>query len=247
MKKQSNLYIFIYSSVMVIVVAALLALASTALKPFQQKNIETEKKLNILESVDRGKEVGSATNKHAYVEKEFNTVIVKQLVVNRSGNEVQGLNPFEINLKEEFGKPQNEQNLPIFVAKLSDGSTKYIFPLLGGGLWGPVWGYIAVNDDYNTIFGTSFDHASETPGLGAEISQSEFQEQFKGKQIFKGDQFVSISVVKQGAKAEQLHSVDAISGGTITSQGVEDMIEACLKGYEQFLRKSKKQSHEPTE
>jgi len=153
MNKQSNLYIFLYSSVMVIVVAALLSLASTALKPYQQKNIETEKRLDILKSVGRAQDVASAKSKHEYVGNEFNKVIVEQIVVNQKGDMVEGVNPFTINLKVEFAKPAQEQNLPVFVAQMDDGSLKYIIPLLGRGLWGPIWGYISLNDDFNTVYG----------------------------------------------------------------------------------------------
>lgn len=240
MKKQSNLYIFLYSSVMVIIVAALLSLASTALRPFQQKNIETEKKLDILKSVGRASDVESAPNKHDYVGNEFNTVIVEQLVVNRMGEKVQGVDPFTVDLKVEFEKPSDKQNLPVFVAQMDDGSKKYILPLLGRGLWGPIWGYISLNDDYNTVYGASFAHKSETPGLGAEIANADFQSQFKGKQIFKDDQFVSISVIKGGAHPSNPHGVDAVSGGTITSQGLEDMLKNCLEGYQEFFKNQKK-------
>ncbi|NHB67246.1 NADH:ubiquinone reductase (Na(+)-transporting) subunit C [Perlabentimonas gracilis] len=239
MKKQSNLYIFMYSSVMVIIVAALLSLASTALRPFQEKNVETEKRLDILRSVGRASDVASASNKHDYVGNEFNQVVVEQLVVNRKGNRVEGVDPFTVDLKVEFAKPEAEQNLPVYVAKLNDGSTKYILPLLGRGLWGPIWGYISLNDDFNTVYGASFAHKSETPGLGAEIANADFQQQFKGKQIFRDSKFVSISVVKGGASSSDPHSVDAVSGGTITSQGLEDMIKDCLMGYQEFFKKSK--------
>lgn len=229
---------------MVIIVAAILSLASTTLKPFQQKNIETEKKLDILKSVGRATEVESAPNKHEYVGGEFNTVIVEQLVVNRNGDRVEGVNPFTVDLKVEFDKPAENQNLPVFVAQMDDGSKKYVLPLLGRGLWGPIWGYISLNDDYNTVYGASFAHKGETPGLGAEISTAKFQSQFKGKQIFREDKFVSVSVIKGGTEPDNPYGVDAVSGGTITSQGLEDMIKDCLKGYQEFFKKSKEISHE---
>jgi Na+-transporting NADH:ubiquinone oxidoreductase subunit C len=228
-----------YSSILVIVVAALLSLASTILKPFQQKNIDTEKRLDILKSVGAANEVASAKSKHVYVENEFSKLIVEQLVVNQSGNLVTGIDPFKVNLKDEFSKPASAQNLPIYVAQLKDGSKKYILPLLGRGLWGPIWGYISLNDDFNTIYGASFAHKSETPGLGAEIANLDFQTQFKGKQIFSNGKFVSISVVKGGAKDNDPHGVDAVSGGTITSVGLEEMIKQCLAGYQEFFKKSK--------
>ena len=239
MNKQSNLYIFVYSSVMVIIVAALLAIASTALKPFQQKNIETEKRLDILKSVERAKDVEQADNKHKYIEDEFNKVIVEQFAVNVSGVRVEGVDPFKVNLKVEHAKPTEEQNLPVFIAQLDDGSRKYIIPLLGRGLWGPIWGYISLNDDFNTIYGASFAHKSETPGLGAEIATVDFQKQFKGKQIFENGKFVSVSVVKGGVQPGNVHGVDAVSGGTITSLGLENMLKEGLEGYQEFFKNSK--------
>ena len=188
--------------------------------------------------------MSSASNKHEYVADEFNKLIVEQLVVNRQGDRVEGVDPFTVNLKVEFAKPDEEQNLPVFVAQLDDGSRKYILPLLGRGLWGPIWGYISLKDDYNTIYGATFAHKAETPGLGAEIANLDFQEQFKGKQIFQDNKFVSISVVKGGARPDNAHGVDAVSGGTITSQGLEDMIKDCLRGYQEFFIKSKTQSNE---
>ncbi len=225
---------------MVIVVAALLSLASTALRPFQTKNVETEKKLDILKSVGRAADVADADSKHEYVGGEFDKVIVEQLAVNRKGEKVEGIDPFTVDLKVEFAKPQAEQNLPVFVAQLDDGSKKYILPLLGRGLWGPIWGYISLSDDFNTVYGVSFAHKSETPGLGAEIANQDFQEQFKGKKIFSDNKFVSISVVKGGAQPSNPHAVDAVSGGTITSQGLEEMVKDCLMGYQEFFKKSQK-------
>lgn len=242
MNKQSNLYIILYSTVMVVVVATLLALASTLLKPYQQKNIETEKKLDILKSVGRATEADKVKDKHTYVGDEFSSVIVDQFVVNHKGNMVEGVDPFTVDLKEQFAKPKDEQTFPVFVAKVDGNVPKYIIPLLGGGLWGPVWGYISLNDDFNTIYGAAFAHKSETPGLGAEIADVDFQRNFIGKKIFKNNQFVSVSVVKVGAKSDPEHSVDAISGGTITSQGVESMVHDCLINYQEFFKKSLEES-----
>lgn len=242
MNKQSNLYIIIYSTVLVVVVATLLALASTLLKPYQQKNIETEKKLDILKSVGRATEAEKVKDKHTYVGDEFNSVIVEQFVVNHKGSKVEGVDPFTVDLKVQFAKPVDEQVLPVFVANVRGDELKYIIPLLGGGLWGPVWGYISLNDDFNTIYGAAFAHKSETPGLGAEIANAEFQQQFIGKKIFKNNKFVSISVVKVGTKSDADYSVDGISGGTITSQGVEAMVHDCLINYQEFFKKSLEES-----
>ena len=107
--------------------------------------------------------------------------------------------------------------------------------LHGAGLWGPIWGYISVDADKNTVYGTDFSHASETPGLGAEITKPAFSGQFAGKQLFKGNEFKSIAVVKKGKSADGQDYVDGISGGTITSQGVSAMLYNSLNSYVQFL------------
>jgi Na+-transporting NADH:ubiquinone oxidoreductase subunit C len=120
-----------------------------------------------------------------------------------------------------------------------EGQTKYIIPLRGAGLWGPIWGYVALNDDKNTVFGTYFSHASETPGLGAEIALPKFQQEFVGKHILNDrNEFVSIAVMKAGQNSDTQEQVDAISGGTITSKGVEAMLLNSIGQYEAFLNKS---------
>ncbi|MEG2554741.1 MAG: NADH:ubiquinone reductase (Na(+)-transporting) subunit C [Odoribacter sp.] len=226
MNKQGNTYTFLYSIVLVVVVAALLAIVALSLQPAQNRNIENEKRQNILRSVNIP---STAENS----KEEFEKYIVKQFVVNSKGEEVTG-DAFTIDLAQQAKKTCGEKLLPVFVANI-DGSTKYILPIYGKGLWGPVWGYISLNDDKNTIYGTVFDHKSETPGLGAEITDSKFQTQFNGKMIFENSQLVSI-LVKKGGGSVGTHEVDAISGGTITSKGVENMIKAYLTCYKSFLK-----------
>ncbi len=110
----------------------------------------------------------------------------------------------------------------------------------GKGLWGPIWGYIALSEDFNAIYGANFDHKSETPGLGAEINEQWFQDMFKGKNIFNEQgKFVSVEVMKGGAPDDAAHAVDAISGGTITSNGLENMIMDCLAPYQAYFEKNK--------
>jgi len=239
MNTNSNIYTFIYSSVMVILVAAVLAFTAIQLQPAQDKNVRVEKMQNILSSIGINSTVEDA-------EQKFNKYITNQVTVDFKGAEVAGSKPFDINLKAENKKKVEERILPVYYAKLDDGSEKKIFPLLGKGLWGPIWGYISMNDDNNTIFGAVFDHKSETPGLGAEINTDWFEGPFKGKSIFDSEgKFVSIAVHKGGkgaavAAGDSEHGVDAISGGTITSKGLEKMLLDCLSFYEAYLKGSKK-------
>ncbi len=224
---------------MVIIVAALLSLAATGLKPFQDKNIEIAKKLDILRSVDKGSGAADAESKNDYVEAEYSKYITESYAVNSTGSKVDGVDAFEIDLKKENAKPVEERNLPVYVCQEDDGTKKYVFPVRGTGLWGPIWGYIAMEDNLVTITGAVFDHQGETPGLGAEINTAGFQDQFKGKKIFDDNgNFVSIMVNKAGIP-ETYNSVDAISGGTITSKGLEAMLYDCLSVYNSFINNQK--------
>ncbi len=240
----TNTYIFVFSAIMVVIVAALLSFVAEELRPKQAKNVEVEKKQGILQSVGKTEGIKEAADKNTFVEGEFNKFIKESFVVNAEGNLVEGRDAFAItqDIKVEMAKPIEERGLPIFVFNSEDGSTKYIIPVRGKGLWGPIWGYVALNSDFNTIYGTLFDHSKETPGLGAEISEAWFQLYFKGKKIFneKGD-FVSVKVVKGGAAKTDLHGVDAITGGTITSKGLEDMLYNNLKPYVSYFKKQREE------
>lgn len=232
MDRNSNTYTFIYAAAMVILVAAILASAAMALRPRQDKNVEIEKMQNILASVNIESTFETAGD--IYTEK-----IKNQYVVNSAGEIVEGEDAFEIDLKREKAKPVDERLLPVYECQTESG-LKYIFPMRGAGLWGPIWGFVSLNDDMNTIFGANFDHQGETPGLGAEISTDWFQEEFKGKQIFNNaGNLVSITVTKPGQDAPEEHSVDGISGGTITSKGLEQMLLEDFNSYEDFLMKKK--------
>lgn len=229
MNKQGNTYTFMYAAIMVIVVAAILSFVSLSLKEKQKKNVEIEKKQNILASV---KIAATALD----AEKLYSDFITNTYVVNNKGEVVEGVDAFYVDLHKENAKPVEKRNLPVF-EYTKDGEKMLILPVRGKGLWGPVWGYVALNSDKNTIFGAIFDHKGETPGLGAEIAGENFQKPFTGKQIFdETGKFTSIKVNKAGI-ASDIHSVDAISGGTITSKGVEAMLQDCLSNYEAFLKK----------
>ncbi len=224
--KNSNAYIIFYSTVMVVLVAAVLAFASLSLSERQQENIESEKKCDLLRTI------GVPVENIA----EFNKYITSSFCINETGAVVEG-DAFKVllGLKDEYEKAPAERQLPLFVGN-SDGKVRYIIPVYGSGLWGPIWGYIALEDDWSTISGVVFDHKGETPGLGAEIAATPFQSQFVGKTIYKDGQIVGIKVLKgAGSSSGNNNAVDAISGGTITSRGVETMIISCLNGYAKYI------------
>ncbi len=234
MKNFSNTYIFAFSSVMVLIVALLLSLAAMQLKPFQDKNIEVEKKQNILASMN----IPSTPKNAVDLYKKY---ITNSFVLDSKGQKIEGVDAFTLNVKLELAKPVNKRRLPMFVGTLDDGKNAFVVPLRGKGLWGPIWGYISFEKDFNTVYGVVFDHQGETPGLGAEINRSWFQLPFHGKTIFKDSvSFYSIKIVKGGAKPDDPHGVDAISGGTITSKAVEAMIDTCLAPYKTYFIANRK-------
>lgn len=262
MNTQGNLYTFIYASIMVIVVAAILSFTAINLQPIQEKNVRIEKIQSILASVGIESTVENA-------EDLYNKYIVEDKVLNTEGEKIEGKG-FDVKLKPqvdkmfkikalrallakvtgekkkeaeaELNKTMSERELPVFICKKENGEFM-IIPVRGKGLWGPIWGYIALENDFNTIYGAIFDHKGETPGLGADINASWFEEPFKGKKLFnQNGAFEGINVYKGGpgsaANAGDLvHGVDAISGGTITSKGLEDMLKDCLSAYEPYLKK----------
>ena len=232
MKQFSNRYIFIFSAIMVVAVAALLSLAATLLQPAQARNLEIEKKKNMLESINI-----PATRENT--EDLYDKYIKESFVINSNGEPVEGIDAFTVVLKNEQKKPLEEQYLPVFRAEPDDGEKVIIIPVEGKGLWGPIYGYVSLKSDMNTIYGINFDHKGETPGLGAEINTTPFESQFHGKKLFDNDNFISVQVLKGGAPENDIHGVDAISGGTITSKGLQKMLFDCLQKYNGYLLKNR--------
>jgi Na+-transporting NADH:ubiquinone oxidoreductase subunit C len=208
---------------MVVLVAVLLAFTSESLRSYQKKNEADDKRQQILRSVN-------VSVSGAETETKYSELIKESFLVNEKGQKVEG-DAFAV----DASKMVAENKYPVFVANV-DGKTKYIMAMYGAGLWGPIWGYISMNEDGNMVFGTDFSHQAETPGLGAEITTSAFNSQFPGKQIFKNNEFKSIAIVKPGKTAQGRDYVDGISGGTITSKGVDHMIENSLRHYVEFLK-----------
>ena len=219
----SNVYTIVYASVMVIIVAFLLAFVSSVLKPAQEANVENDTKGQILTSLNIDIKADGFN-----VAKEFENV--KDMLWN--GTE---LVPYEGKFLSAYGSAIKAGELHVFVAEV-DGETKYVLPVTGRGLWGGLWGYIALNADKKTVFGTYFYHTSETAGLGARIGERWFQEQFNGKPLFAGDdtENIALSVVKAGAsKAET--EIDGVTGATLTSDGVSAMVKDGLTAYISFI------------
>ena len=219
----SNTYTIIYASVMVIIVAFLLAFISSVLKPTQDANVENDTKGQILTSLNIDIKADGFN-----VADEFKNV--QDMLWN--GTE---LVPYEGKFLSSYGSAIKAGELHVFVAQ-AEGETKYVLPVTGRGLWGGLWGYIALNADKKTVYGTYFYHESETAGLGARIGERWFQEQFNGKPVFAGEntEAVALKVVKAGAsKAE--NEIDGVTGATLTSDGVSAMVQDGLSVYLSFI------------
>ena len=201
---------------MVLLVAVVLAFTSQSLRSFQKENEDNDKRQQILRSINVSVPANEAKAKYGELIKEA-------FLVNENGEKVEG---------DAFTATADQH--PVYVANVN-GKTKYIMALSGAGLWGPLWGYISVDSDKNTVFVADFSHQGETPGLGAEIAKPAFSNEFKGKKLFMDGSFKSIAVVKPGKSVAGQDYVDGISGGTITSQGVDHMLFNSLSGYVKFL------------
>ena len=225
MNTNSNSYTIIYASVMVVIVAFLLAFVNSSLRDIQGKNVELDTKKQILAALNV-KDVADA-------DAEFQKLQVKDMLLDAATGELsENTGAFATAYEKEV---KEFNRLHVFVANV-DGQAKYVFPVYGAGLWGAIWGYVALNEDKDTVYGVYFSHASETPGLGAEIAAEWFQTQFAGKKALK-DGEIALTVVKNGKVADATVEVDGVSGGTITSVGVADMLKNCLDDYTSFLTK----------
>lgn len=239
MNRNSNVYTVIYATVLTVLVAILLSAAALGLKDKQKANTDNEKKQQILMSVASkiGKDV--TFNNAADLWKELK-MDENMFCINTKGEKVDG-QTFEIASKSLFasGKIKSDATLPVYVANI-DGTPYTIMSMYGAGLWGPIWGYLAV-DPKGKVAGVSFDHDSETAGLGAKIKDDPaFAAAFIGKNIFTDGKFTSVSVTKQGKPANYGgDKVDAITGATKTSDYVGEMIYESLLGYVPFLQGGK--------
>lgn len=227
MDVNSNGYTYGFATILVVLVAVILASLAIGLKPYQQANITKEKKQNILQSIglDLDRDQADAQFEN-YVTAQY--VIKNGEIVSEDANEA-----FNIDMAKAVKNVSSEREVPLYVAK-NNGSEYFIIPLRGKGLWGPVWGFISLEADGKTVYGATFGHKGETPGLGAEITTDIFVSQFKGKTLDETN--FTISVIKPGKGTNPSSEVDGISGGTITSVGVHDMIQDCLQSYKGYLQ-----------
>lgn len=231
--KNSNGYTFMFAIIMVVVVGASLAAVSFGLKPLQTKNQEVKKKMDILGALNI-----ETTRQNAEADYDKYILTNECVVLDAEGNLTDGV-AFDIDIKKDF-KDKNlkveDRKYPLFVGNV-DGKKKYIIPMVGSGLWGPIWGFISIDEDKASIYGAKFDHKGETPGLGAEIKQPLFFKQFESEVISTAGIYQKIKVVKDGSGSANQGAVDGITGGTITSKGVEEMLDRTLQVYVKYFQK----------
>lgn len=242
MNRESNSYTILYAAVMVVVVAIALAFTSQVLKAPQEENYKIDKMEQILRSVHQQ----AASKKE--VPQLYKTVIKEELLITESGEVVKSFEgediahneAFYMNTANQFKELSKGADLafPLYKAEV-DGKQLFILPLNGAGLWNVIWGYMAIEADGTTVYGSDFGHAGETPGLGAEIATENFSKRFIGKHIANAQgEVLGIAVVKNGKSPDQREFVDAITGGTLTSNGVDAMLSSCLKPYQAYLQQN---------
>ena len=227
--KNSNSYTFGFAILMVIVVGSLLAVASQGLKTRQEKNATDKKMMSILSAINI-----EATRENA--QEMYNKYVIDSKII--SGKDLNA-EAFNVDIKKEFRDKNisvSDRNYPLYICE-KDGDKYYIIPVVGTGLWGPIWGFVALESDFKTIYGANFDHKSETPGLGAEIKYASYSDQYTGETISDTTgSFQPIIVVKDGSGSGINSKVDGITGGTITSKGVEEMTTRTLEVYANYFK-----------
>ena len=222
----SNVYTIVYASVMVIIAAFLLAFVASVLKSPQEANIANDKRGQILSSLNI-RNVNDVTD-------EYNKVILHDLILDANGQVIKEDGGFQVESKDITAKNPADKKLPLYVAKVNN-DTIYVVPLYGRGLWGGISGYLALKKDFDTVFGSYFTHESETAGLGARIVEEEFQEKFIGKKAFSDSTFQKVALVLSKKIENPEHEVDAITGATLTSNGVSEMFQTSLLPYQKFF------------
>lgn len=243
MNTNGNAYTVIYTTIVVALVAAILAFVAMTLKPKQDANIKAETISQMLTAAQfYTKDECSAMGNDKVLE-AYSQNIREAYTINLKGEKVRDLNTEVKSIELQDGlKAQNKNikdgsdaaDLPVYVFN-KDGESVTVVPVYGAGLWGPIWGYIALDEDLQTIVGAYFDHDSETPGLGAKIKDDpSFRAEFIGKKVNVASDPV-FSVVKVGTSADENSSVDAITGATMTSKGLGEAIAFWLKAYAPFL------------
>lgn len=250
--RQSNLYIILFSAGLTVVIGGLLALAAVALGPLQREQVALDTRARILGAVmpiDKNKDdvVGIYNERISSIVVNIDGEVVDR---NDLGEEIVAE---DVDIAKQFKQNPPDRLYPVFrfmSAENPDEVEAYIIPVFGNGLWDRIWGYVALEPDLVTVRGVSFDHAGETPGLGARISDESVQKRYIGKKIYNNiGELISITMVKAETGDPGLygeHEVDGLSGSTMTAKGVNAMLRNYFTYYQSYFQKELARRGEPT-
>ncbi|MGY6558532.1 MAG: NADH:ubiquinone reductase (Na(+)-transporting) subunit C [Nitritalea sp.] len=243
--QQSNVYIVTFSVILTVVLGLLLSGTSQVLGPIQKKAVELDTKKQILGAVLEASELSKMSGEEvfAYYDKR-----ISSKVVNIKGEEVEkdedgiAIIPENVDIGRNYKRKPEDRLYPVFMFLAENGEDveSFIIPVYGAGLWDAIWGYVALETDLTTIKGVTFAHASETPGLGARITDGSVQARFQGKRIFdEAGELQSVNMQKGEGRdySDDAHKVDGLSGATITAVGVNNMLKAYMSHYSAYIQK----------
>ena len=226
MNTNSNVYTIVYASVMVIIVAFCLAFISDVLRPIQDDNVANDKRGQILSALN----IRDAKD----VQVKFSEVVLKDIVVNTEGEVISETDGFKVDAKEITAKNDADKKLPVYICAV-ESDTLYVVPMYGRGLWGGLWGYLALKPDFKTVHGAYMSHEGETAGLGARIVEQWFQEQFQNKVAYADSTYNDVVLGVKKKVENTASEVDAITGATLTSNGVDAMFKTSLAPYQKYF------------
>ena len=244
MNTNNNVYTIVYTTIVVVIAAAILAIAAMALKPKQDANIKAETISQMLAAAGFSSKEDLSKLSNDQILAFYSEHVKTAFLIDAKGDKTEELETekgsieLQDNLKQENKNiSSGDPSLPVYVFE-KDGADINVIPCYGAGLWGPIWGYIAFNADCTEIVGAYFDHESETPGLGAKIKdEAWFRDQFKGKKVNFSKPDDAFNIVKGGAPAGDDSAVDAITGATMTCNGLDAALDTWFKAYIPFLQK----------
>lgn len=227
----SNVYTIVYAMVMVIIVAFCLAFVSDVLRPIQDENVANDKRSQILAALN----LRSVDD----VQAKYDEVVLADLIVNVNGEVTDSVGGFNVDQKDITAKDPNAKRLPVYICSV-ESDTLYVVPLYGRGLWGGLWGYLALKPDFQTVHGAYMSHEGETAGLGARIVEPWFQELFEGKLVYSDSTYTEVALGVKKKVEDRTYEVDAITGATLTSNGVDEMFKTSLEPYQQYFLNNRK-------
>lgn len=235
MQRSANSYIILYAVALTVISGAVLALTAEGLRPLKYKNEELDRKKSVLGA---SFDLTQIDNVATFFDNRVNA-----FVINFQGEKVD-MPVKDVVVAKQYKYQPEDRLYPVYEIKSEDGSKveSVVLPVYGFGLWDNIWGFVALEDDLNTIKGVVFQHAGETPGLGARIASDEIQNRYKGKKIFDAGKLVSVTMLK-GEGNEDInaqHEVDGMSGATITAVGLNNMLEKYFSYYKNYIQANKK-------